>query len=416
MKISLVIPTRNRSEFLRYCVATCLACDDDNIEIIVSDNNSLDDTRRVIEAIVDPRLKYVNTGQDVSMRQNFEFALEHATGDYLIYIGDDDGILPNGLVTLRRMIDRYQPDVILWRHITYDWPRADGSAPGRLKFRCRDFCGPMKFIDPEQVFHGFCQAKHINYRGGANIYHGCVHRRVIDAVRRRQQGIYFNDINPDINTALTNLLACRSILWFRNPVSIAGAGEKSTGYAFTPRSSISNTQKKVTTDYSKLIIEDRVKTRIDIAISSIFAHTYANLCAVHREQGDRAVAIDHAAWRRVIIDDMKTFKPERRKWDTLESFLQSTDPTYEPVGLLANDPEAVSPPKETMPAESRPAKREDERQQDSHLENVQAVMQWLQTVTGKPYTPIRNTALAMVKQMQRAGGMHLRMRAMRRRA
>ena len=411
MKISLVIPTRNRSEFLRYCVATCLACDDDNIEIIVSDNNSLDDTRRVIEAIVDPRLKYVNTGQDVSMRQNFEFALEHATGDYLIYIGDDDGILPNGLVTLRRMIDRYQPDVILWRHITYDWPRADGSAPGRLKFRCRDFCGPMKFIDPEQVFHGFCQAKHINYRGGANIYHGCVHRRVIDKVRGRQNGTYFNDISPDINTALTNLTASRSILWFRNPVTIAGAGEKSTGYAFTPRSSISSVQKDVTKDYSSLIIEDQVvSNKLGVRIRSIPAHTYVNLCQINFAAGGPGLAINHEAWRRIIIIDIKTFKPELRRWDALESFFQEVDQAYQPKGLAEEDPEAINPstiePTTPQPIRRKPAKKG--HVSADALRNVESVMQWLQAVTGRPYTPPANPALAVIKQAYRSVGMQLR--------
>ncbi|MBX2853302.1 MAG: glycosyltransferase [Phycisphaeraceae bacterium] len=415
MKISIVIPTRNRSEFLRYCVQTCLACNDDNIEIIVSDNNSADDTRQCIEAIGDPRLKYICTGQDLSMRQNFEFALDHATGDYIIYIGDDDGVLPNGLVALRRLIDRYRPDVILWRHITYDWPRGeDGAIPGRLKFRCRDFCGPMKFIDPMTIFKAFCQAERTNYRNGANIYHGCVHRRVIDQVRSRQNGVYFNDISPDINTSLTNLTASRSIAWFRNPVTIAGAGEKSTGYAFTPHASTSGVQKEVTKDHASLVVEDKIQPRLDVNFRSIIAHAYANLCAVHSALNNPDIRVNHDAWRQAIIADTRAFRPELRQWDTLEAFFKRTDPAYQHAGLAASDPEAVNPPRTTehaVPQPGKPAKPKAGRVPATALRNVETVMRWIQAVTGRPYTPSPNPAFALVKQAYRSAGIQLRIKS-----
>lgn len=422
MKISIVIPTRNRSEFLRYCVKTCLACDDQDLEIVVSDNNSVDDTRQCIEAIADPRVNYVCKGQSLSMRQNFEFALEHATGEYILYLGDDDGILPNGMVTMRNLIARHKPDVVLWRHITYDWPRGGENAiPGRLKFRYRDFCGPMTLIDPQEAFKDFCKAKRINYRDGANIYHGCIHRRVVDKVRNRQNGIYFNDISPDINTSLTNLTASDSIVWFRNPVTIAGAGEKSTGYAFTPRTDISKVQKDVTEDYSSLMVEDTVQPKLGVAIRSIAAHTYANLCAIVAEMNDPTAAIKHDAWREIIIADVKTFKPEMRKWDVLEAFFQEVDPTYQLQGLMATDPEAreVTKPKAAEaqqqkaiePAQHAPKKSG--RIPDAQLNDVETVMRWIQAVTGKPYTPPANTALALIQQAYRSVGMRLRVKSSR---
>jgi GT2 family glycosyltransferase len=86
MKISIVVPTRNRAEYLPYCLATCLSPNDKHIEVIVSDNNSSDQTRQVISRISDSRLRYFNIGECLSMRQNFEFALSKVTGDYLMFI------------------------------------------------------------------------------------------------------------------------------------------------------------------------------------------------------------------------------------------------------------------------------------------------------------------------------------------
>jgi glycosyltransferase involved in cell wall biosynthesis len=101
LKISIVIPTRNGAPYLRYCIETCLASDDQNLEVIVSDNCSSDNTREVVASFSDNRLHYYNTGASLSMRQNYEFVLPKATGDYIVYIGDDDGFSKNtGLMLL----------------------------------------------------------------------------------------------------------------------------------------------------------------------------------------------------------------------------------------------------------------------------------------------------------------------------
>ena len=74
MLISIIIPSRDRAVYLKYSVQTALAIQDKNIEIIVSDNASIDHTREVIRSIEDTRLKYFNTNKRISMRANFENA------------------------------------------------------------------------------------------------------------------------------------------------------------------------------------------------------------------------------------------------------------------------------------------------------------------------------------------------------
>ena len=115
MKISLIIPTRERSRYLQESIRTALAVRDPDVEVVVSDNASEDDTQAIVAAFDDPRLKYVNTGQRVSMRQNFEFGLSASSGDYVSMIGDDDGFLPGQFPSLRRILEERRPDVLSWR-------------------------------------------------------------------------------------------------------------------------------------------------------------------------------------------------------------------------------------------------------------------------------------------------------------
>ena len=86
-----------------------MAIPDPDIEIVVSDNASLDHTPDVIANFHDRQLVSVNTGRRVSMRQNFDFAIGKSTGDYVIMIGDDDAMLPGQFESLRWALEKYRP-------------------------------------------------------------------------------------------------------------------------------------------------------------------------------------------------------------------------------------------------------------------------------------------------------------------
>ena len=397
LKISIVVPTRNRAEFLKYCLETCLASPDPDIEVVVSDNNSVDDTRDVVAAIKDERLRYVHPGRDISMRQNFEFALSHASGDYVIFIGDDDGVVPNGIATLRHLLQKQAPDVVIWRHITYIWPhKENGPKDGLLKFRYRDFCGPLKRLDPQQVFEDFCAARLINYRDGANIYHGCVSRRVIDAVKATG-GEYFQGQIPDVNTALSNLTVAKSLLWIRNPVTIAGAGEKSNGSAMNAPTKHTDQQTKIAENFTELAEADRIAPEIDLRIRSIPAYVYANLMRINQDHLAGRAVIDHARWREEVIADMRKFPKQNRCWDVLEDFFLKMDPAYSRVPLA--DPADLTEREETAADGEIPSKKRKSLIGKKDLQTVASVVAWIQTVTGKPYSPSANKLIATFKQL-----------------
>ncbi len=103
-RISVLIPTRERADTLVSSLRTCTSQDEDDLEIIVSDNFSADDTRYVVESFNDSRIRYLNTGKRLGMSQNFEFAMAHAEGDYITILGDDDGLLPGAVGDLRALV------------------------------------------------------------------------------------------------------------------------------------------------------------------------------------------------------------------------------------------------------------------------------------------------------------------------
>jgi glycosyltransferase involved in cell wall biosynthesis len=127
---TVVIPTRERCDTLEHSLHTCVMQDYDNLDILVSDNLSRDRTREVVESYRDNRIRYINTGKRLSMSGNYEFALSHVRPEgYVIYIGDDDGLLPNAISDLNDVIIKTGARVLRWYYPDYGWPSLkDGSA------------------------------------------------------------------------------------------------------------------------------------------------------------------------------------------------------------------------------------------------------------------------------------------------
>ncbi|MFH1706576.1 MAG: glycosyltransferase family 2 protein [Planctomycetota bacterium] len=130
---TVVIPTRERCDTLEHALHTCVIQDYGNLEIIVSDNFSQDDTKDVVASFRDPRIRYLNTGKRLSMTDNFEFALSHIRPEgYVIYIGDDDGLLPNAIHAINTVIGQTQTRVMRWDLPTYCWPSMGGRGANQM--------------------------------------------------------------------------------------------------------------------------------------------------------------------------------------------------------------------------------------------------------------------------------------------
>ena len=130
---TVVIPTRERCDTLEHALHTCVIQDYDNLEILVSDNFSQDRTREVVESFKDRRIRYLNTGKRLSMTDNFEFALSHVRPEgYVIYIGDDDGLLPNAIRDLNAVIIQTGASVLRWALPHYWWPGIESDLANQL--------------------------------------------------------------------------------------------------------------------------------------------------------------------------------------------------------------------------------------------------------------------------------------------
>ena len=99
VRFSVVIPTYNREGTLPRAIASVLAQTAADIEIVVVDDGSTDNTAAVARAIDDPRVTYVGQpNRGVSAARNAGAAV--ATGEFLVFLDSDDELLPDAIATL----------------------------------------------------------------------------------------------------------------------------------------------------------------------------------------------------------------------------------------------------------------------------------------------------------------------------
>jgi len=90
--VSIGIPTYNRSKDLLPVIQSFLRQSYKNIEVIISDNHSTDDTARVCRALAkkDARIRYVRQVKGIPAIANFNATLKKAKGEYFMWGADDD--------------------------------------------------------------------------------------------------------------------------------------------------------------------------------------------------------------------------------------------------------------------------------------------------------------------------------------
>lgn len=89
-KVSICIPSYNHEKYIEKTIKSALAQTYKNFEIIISDDNSTDNTENVINRFKDPKIKFFKNSSNIGPSANFNKLIEIAEGEYLLFIASDD--------------------------------------------------------------------------------------------------------------------------------------------------------------------------------------------------------------------------------------------------------------------------------------------------------------------------------------
>jgi len=89
-KVSVVIPTYNRPNFLRAAVRSVLGQTFQDFEIVIVDDASTGETQAVVASFGDPRIRYLRHDQNRQISGARNTGVQAATGEFVAFLDDDD--------------------------------------------------------------------------------------------------------------------------------------------------------------------------------------------------------------------------------------------------------------------------------------------------------------------------------------
>ncbi|MCC6817010.1 MAG: glycosyltransferase family 2 protein [Saprospiraceae bacterium] len=264
-KITIVIPTRDREEYLPSSVQSCLDCNYEHLEVLICDNSSTDNTLDVFHSFADSRLKYVKAPTYLSMVANWEFALTQIQNGYVSFIGDDDAFIAQGIDRVVELIRKHQVKALSWRYGSYRWPGNEFAKMNEVYEL--PLGNGYEHRDPANYIQSVLDAK-LHPNNLPCIYHGLVHMDIIEQVKSTGNGKFFNSRIPDYYALMVLSLFVKDYIYSYEPITIAGSSSKSNG----------NTQVKIEKNF-EIARAEFLKGEGDIEFHSKlrFVHVYSNL-------------------------------------------------------------------------------------------------------------------------------------------
>ena len=252
MKFTVIIPVKNRANYLYHTLQTCTIQDYQNFEVIVSDDGSTDNLRQVVEEASrkDPRIKYVspNNGLGVGMRDNFEFALSLVKEGYVIALGGDDGLLPHSITKMAAILAETGQSVISWPAPTYIYPGA-GIDTGQLILYTN--FGRLKKGHTVLTTKDFLERQAVNLSYASDLFSpmfyvkGAVSIDLVNKVKARSsENRFYVCPTPDGYSGIVIAGEIDTYAYSHEPLSIFGLSSSSQGmnYLSSDEKAIKNSQ------------------------------------------------------------------------------------------------------------------------------------------------------------------------------
>ena len=226
-KFSIIIPTKDRAITLHSALKTCIQQEYDNLDIIVSDNGSLDNTKEVVNNFNDPRIKYINTGKRMNMSANWEFALSHIKSGYVSFLGDDDGFLPNAISNINNILNDTEYEAVNAPCIEYTWPNHVLPLHKNKLVFLKNSVEQLPVI--KDTLAKVLRSE-LPYNVLPWLYKGFVSFKSIQKVKS-VTGSFFKSRVPDIYSAIaiSSVMKDHQYFYTQHPFAINGASASSTG-------------------------------------------------------------------------------------------------------------------------------------------------------------------------------------------
>jgi len=260
IKYSVAIPTYNGSKYLSSAINSILKSPRTDIEVLVSNNFSSDNTKEILKSFDDSRLNIVEPDVFLPMSAHYEFIISKARGQWLTIIGDDDAIMSDAFDKLDNLIYKY-PDIeiITSARAYYFWEGCEKLYGNKVVSYSSKLSEKKKSTNIGLISSLFGLKSSFEL---PKIYTGSfIKKTLFEEIKSNSGGYFYHSINPDIYSSVAICLSRSNYLFVEEPLAWVGTSNKTMSNATKLDDENKNLKK------STIVFMDKIPKKISSKIS-----------------------------------------------------------------------------------------------------------------------------------------------------
>jgi len=223
---SVVLPTLNRAKYISFAIQSVLNQTFEDFELIVSDNSSTDNTEQIVKDFSDKRIRYLKTEKTFPMYDSWEFALDHAKGEYITFLGDDDAQSSIYLESFKEIINKHDARMVCCRIAEYYY-KSDSltTIPFSNKLTAYNSQKAMKDVF---VHNGLCKGEPLSAPNLPLLINAVYHNSVFAQIKNKMGRVNPRILSNDFYLLVMTLNFTEQYYYLDSPLSFHGASPEST--------------------------------------------------------------------------------------------------------------------------------------------------------------------------------------------
>ena len=235
-KYSIIIPVLNGEKYLPSCVETIVSQNFSDYELIISDDHSTDGTSAYLSTIVHPNVTVIHPPEGLSMTEHWEWALSQARGEWLMFVGQDDGLQLYFFRLAQRLTEIAHKENLrtimserayfFWKDCEFVYGDIAVGYHARNATKIHDFryeaikalLGLQTYFDLPEMYTT-----------------SLFHRDIVSEAKQKQQGRLLSTHPQDANLAAIACSLEKRYLMSSIPLGWVGSSQKSAGMAVSYR-------------------------------------------------------------------------------------------------------------------------------------------------------------------------------------
>lgn len=110
--VSVIVPAYNSEKTIQRCMESILSQTYKNIELVIIDDCSKDDTENVIKKQSDARIRYFKNVYNSGVSESRNMGIKKSRGDYVMFVDADDTLRPNAVEKMLSIIREKNIEIV----------------------------------------------------------------------------------------------------------------------------------------------------------------------------------------------------------------------------------------------------------------------------------------------------------------